>query len=232
LTVGTDCSDQARPTMRPRILAVRCDGAAGSPMSMGKSKSRSTEEHMAQLQRQHRGARSGWRRVHERDARHGVWAAQLPKGTADLWDVLSGLDGDSRQALFAHCVGLTINAACQPYDRRPKAITRRRRRRVQRPQTIPARVLIASRHRAPDETLPAGGSAGAGTVCRPCPRPLKADALPPERYNLSPRLRRGLFFCRRSAAASAYAPQLASRATMLGPLVGLLHNRPNGQGER
>ena len=56
------------------------------------------------------------------DARHGTWAAQLPKDTADLWDVLGGLDGDSRQALFAHCVGLTINATCQPYDRRPKAI--------------------------------------------------------------------------------------------------------------
>jgi ParB family chromosome partitioning protein len=56
------------------------------------------------------------------DARHGTWAAQLPKDTADLWDVLIGLDGDSRQALFAHCVGLTINATCQPYDRRPKAI--------------------------------------------------------------------------------------------------------------
>ena len=56
------------------------------------------------------------------DARHGTWAAQLPRDTADLWDTLAGLDGDSRQALFAHCVGLTINATCQPYDRRPKAI--------------------------------------------------------------------------------------------------------------
>jgi ParB family chromosome partitioning protein len=56
------------------------------------------------------------------DARHGTWAAHLPKDTGDLWDVLAGLDGDSRQALFAHCVGLTINATCQPYDRRPKAI--------------------------------------------------------------------------------------------------------------
>lgn len=56
------------------------------------------------------------------DMRHGTWVTQLPKDTADLWDALSGLDGDSRQALFAHCVGLTINAACQPYDRRPKAI--------------------------------------------------------------------------------------------------------------
>ena len=56
------------------------------------------------------------------DARHGAWSAQLPKDTAGLWDVLSRLDSDSRQALFAHCVGLTINATCQPYDRRPKAI--------------------------------------------------------------------------------------------------------------
>jgi hypothetical protein len=56
------------------------------------------------------------------DARHGAWSAQLPKDTAGLWDVLCNLDGDSRQALFAHCVGLTINATCQPYDRRPKAI--------------------------------------------------------------------------------------------------------------
>jgi ParB family chromosome partitioning protein len=46
----------------------------------------------------------------------------LPKDTAGLWDVLSGLDNDSRQALYAHCVALTINATCQPYDRRPKAI--------------------------------------------------------------------------------------------------------------
>jgi ParB family chromosome partitioning protein len=56
------------------------------------------------------------------DTRHGTWAAQLPKDTADLWDALAGLDSDSRQALFAHCVGLTVNATCQPYDRRPKAI--------------------------------------------------------------------------------------------------------------
>jgi ParB family chromosome partitioning protein len=56
------------------------------------------------------------------DARHGAWAAQLPKEPGELWDMLTGLDGDSRQALFAHGVGLTINATCQPYDRRPKAL--------------------------------------------------------------------------------------------------------------
>ncbi len=56
------------------------------------------------------------------DARHGRWSAQLPKDPAELWDALADLDSDSRQALFAHCVGLTINSIYQPYDRRPKAI--------------------------------------------------------------------------------------------------------------
>jgi ParB family chromosome partitioning protein len=56
------------------------------------------------------------------EARHDTWAAQLPKEPGELWDVLAGLDSDSRQALFAHCVALTINAVYQAYDRRPKAI--------------------------------------------------------------------------------------------------------------
>jgi ParB family chromosome partitioning protein len=56
------------------------------------------------------------------EARHDTWAAQLPKEPGELWDVLAGLDSDSRQALFAHCVALTINGVYQPYDRRPKAI--------------------------------------------------------------------------------------------------------------
>ena len=56
------------------------------------------------------------------DARHKHWAGQMPKNPADLWDVLADLDGDSRQALFAHCVGLTINAVHQSYDRRPQAL--------------------------------------------------------------------------------------------------------------
>ena len=56
------------------------------------------------------------------DARHDTWAAQLPKEPGELWDVLAGFDSDSRQALFAHCVALTINAVVQAYDRRPKAL--------------------------------------------------------------------------------------------------------------
>jgi ParB family chromosome partitioning protein len=56
------------------------------------------------------------------DARHKAWDEQMPENPSDLWDALAELDSDSRQALFAHCIGLTINAVHQPYDRRPKAL--------------------------------------------------------------------------------------------------------------
>ena len=56
------------------------------------------------------------------DARHRNWAEQLPEESSELWDVLGGFDTDSRDALFAHCVSLTINAVAEPYNRRPKAI--------------------------------------------------------------------------------------------------------------
>jgi ParB family chromosome partitioning protein len=44
------------------------------------------------------------------DARHEAWAQQLPQQVDHLWDALRALDHDSRQALFAHCAGLTVNA--------------------------------------------------------------------------------------------------------------------------
>ena len=56
------------------------------------------------------------------DARHAAWAAQLPREPATLWDALMAFDHDSRQALFAHCVSLTVNAVSETYNRRPKAI--------------------------------------------------------------------------------------------------------------
>ncbi|MDE8347800.1 MAG: DNA-binding protein, partial [Acidocella sp.] len=56
------------------------------------------------------------------DARHEAWAAQLPEDTAELWDVLASLDTDSREALFAHCVALTLNATHDAYNRRPRAL--------------------------------------------------------------------------------------------------------------
>ena len=56
------------------------------------------------------------------DRRHQAWIAALPKEPAELWDTLTAFDGDSRQALFAHCVALSVNAMFEPYNRRPRAL--------------------------------------------------------------------------------------------------------------
>jgi ParB family chromosome partitioning protein len=56
------------------------------------------------------------------EARHRVWAGQLPAESDALWDWLLVLDSDSRQALFAHCVALTVNAMHESWNRRPKAM--------------------------------------------------------------------------------------------------------------
>jgi ParB family chromosome partitioning protein len=56
------------------------------------------------------------------DSRHRNWAQQLPEEAAQLWDTLTAFDSDSRDALFAHCVSLTVNAVHEAYNRRPKAI--------------------------------------------------------------------------------------------------------------
>jgi ParB family chromosome partitioning protein len=56
------------------------------------------------------------------DARHRNWAEHLPEEPGELWDVLGSFETDSRDALFAHCVSLTVNAVVEPYNRRPKAI--------------------------------------------------------------------------------------------------------------
>ena len=56
------------------------------------------------------------------DARHESWAKQLPEEPGDLWEVLQMFDSDSRDALFAHCVSLTINAVHEAWNRRPKAL--------------------------------------------------------------------------------------------------------------
>ena len=44
------------------------------------------------------------------DARHREWSEQLPEEPSDLWDALATLDAETQQALFAHCVSLTVNA--------------------------------------------------------------------------------------------------------------------------
>jgi ParB family transcriptional regulator, chromosome partitioning protein len=54
--------------------------------------------------------------------RHANWAAQMPRDVSDLWAFVVELDHDSRMALFAHCVALTVNAVKLPMDRRPRAM--------------------------------------------------------------------------------------------------------------
>ena len=56
------------------------------------------------------------------EERNGNWAKHLPKAQEDLWEVLIDFDSDNRQALFAHCVSLTLNAVHEAYNRRPGAL--------------------------------------------------------------------------------------------------------------
>ncbi len=56
------------------------------------------------------------------DTRHDAWMRQLPEKPSALWDALTGFDGDSRAALFAHCASLTVNVVKEPWNRRPAAL--------------------------------------------------------------------------------------------------------------
>lgn len=54
--------------------------------------------------------------------RHANWARQMPRDVTGLWTFVTDLDHDSRMALFAHCVALTVNAVKLPWKRKPRAI--------------------------------------------------------------------------------------------------------------
>jgi ParB family transcriptional regulator, chromosome partitioning protein len=56
------------------------------------------------------------------DDRHRGWSDQLPQEPGDLWDTLLAFDTDSRHALFAHCVGLSVNAVHESWNRRARAL--------------------------------------------------------------------------------------------------------------
>jgi ParB family chromosome partitioning protein len=56
------------------------------------------------------------------DERHRRWSEQLPRESADLWNALTAFDPDSRDALFAHCVALSVSAVFEPWNRRPRAL--------------------------------------------------------------------------------------------------------------
>ena len=53
------------------------------------------------------------------EVRQGDWRHRLPDSPDALWDALVALDGESRRALFAHCVGLAVNAVHEPWNRGP-----------------------------------------------------------------------------------------------------------------
>ena len=55
-------------------------------------------------------------------ARHQSWRDTLPRESADLWDALQAFDGDTRGALFAHCVAHGVNAVHETWNRRPRAL--------------------------------------------------------------------------------------------------------------
>ncbi len=54
--------------------------------------------------------------------RHEAWDRDLPDGELELWDFLVALDEASRKALFAHCVSLSLNAAFEVWNKRPRAL--------------------------------------------------------------------------------------------------------------
>ncbi|EHK54342.1 ParB/RepB/Spo0J family partition protein [Allomesorhizobium alhagi] len=55
-------------------------------------------------------------------AHHESWGKRLPKDSGDLWNALQQLDGQSQADLFAHVVGLSVNALHEPWNRRPRAL--------------------------------------------------------------------------------------------------------------
>ena len=48
--------------------------------------------------------------------------ADAPRRDHGLWTFVSELDHDSRMALLAHCVALTVNAVRLPWERKPRAM--------------------------------------------------------------------------------------------------------------
>jgi ParB family transcriptional regulator, chromosome partitioning protein len=53
--------------------------------------------------------------------RHANWARQMRDVTC-LWTFVTELDHDSRMALFAHCVAVTVNAVKLPWERRSRTM--------------------------------------------------------------------------------------------------------------
>jgi ParB family chromosome partitioning protein len=54
--------------------------------------------------------------------RHANWARQMPRDVTNLWTFVAELHHDSRMAMFARCVALTVNAVKLPWERKPRAL--------------------------------------------------------------------------------------------------------------
>ena len=54
--------------------------------------------------------------------RHEAFAGALPDDGEQLWDAILAMPVKLRNALFAHCVAMTVNAAVEAYNRRPRAL--------------------------------------------------------------------------------------------------------------
>ncbi len=99
-------------------------------------------------------------------ARHQAWAAFLPREAGDLWQALSATDEDTRQRLFAHCVGCAVNAVHEAWNRRPRALAHADR--------LAEAVQLDMGGRAEDGRRPwTSTSAGSPrrASCKPCGRP-------------------------------------------------------------
>jgi ParB family chromosome partitioning protein len=58
----------------------------------------------------------------EIEQRQESWGYDLPGNADEVWDYLIALDQDSRMALFAHCVSLSVNATIQAWNRRSREV--------------------------------------------------------------------------------------------------------------
>lgn len=56
------------------------------------------------------------------NARHEAWSKRLPKESGELWDTLLQWNDDDRASLFAHIASLSVNAASESWNRRPRAL--------------------------------------------------------------------------------------------------------------
>lgn len=56
----------------------------------------------------------------EIEQRQESWGYDLPSNADVVWNYLIALDQDSRMALFAHCVSLSVNTTVQAWNRRTK----------------------------------------------------------------------------------------------------------------